>query len=695
MKVRPTFTTAVLALLLTTATTNAADPKPGETPPLAEYFRVESAKIEAKPLLGIDSADAWKAKRPELKRQLAEMLGLDPGPERVPLDAQVTGTVEAPDFVIEKILFRSAPGLVVTANLYRPKVVDKDKKLPAVLYVCGHGREEIDGLILGNKAHYKHHAAWYAANGYVCLVLDTLELGEVPGLHHGTFRYGMWWWLSRGYSPAGVEAWNGMRGIDYLVSRPEVDATKIGVTGRSGGGATSWWVAAMDDRVAAAIPVAGITDLHNHVVDGMVEEHCDCMYPVNTYRWDFDTLAALVAPRPLLVENTDADPMFPEDGVRRIYAQLQRVYGWYGAADKLGLVVGKGKHVDTEELRHPSFAFMNKWLKGTDAKVEEPPRPIDQKDLRVIAEDSALGPRAANALIQETFIKVPTPPNMPPTRNAWPAQRAQWLEEIRAKVFGGWPAEGELSTPEPQPVIDRTTKGIRMRSYDYESQPGVTLRFWWIEPAGRAAGPRNMAIRVLDEAAWEGEWSRIIAALEGTGPVSDLNTGAWVTGVLPLRLSRDRALVLLAPRGVGPSAWPETKDSNIRRRFYLLGQTLDGMRVLDVRRGIAAMRRVVEVPQGANLALIGEGQAAPLAMWAAVFEPSVSDLVLESPPTSVREGPAFLNLERLMTQAQALTLVHPREVVIRRSTPDAWRWAARQAETLGAPVGSWPSFAPR
>ncbi|MBX6315995.1 MAG: hypothetical protein IRY99_24240 [Isosphaeraceae bacterium] len=183
-------------------------------PPLAEYFRVETAKLAARPLAGLDSADQWKQKRPELQRQMLEMLGLWPLPERTDLKAEVRGTVERPDFVIEKILFQSSPGLYVSANLYRPKEVKAP--LPAILYVCGHGKEEKDGIIYGNKAHYRHHGAWYAANGYVCLIVDTLQLGELPGLHHGTYREGMWWWQSRGYTPAGIEAWNGVRAIDYL-----------------------------------------------------------------------------------------------------------------------------------------------------------------------------------------------------------------------------------------------------------------------------------------------------------------------------------------------------------------------------------------------------------------------------------------------------------------------------------------------
>ncbi len=321
-------------------------------------------------------------------------MGLDPGPERVALNPRITGIVERPDFVVEKLIFQSAPGLYVTANLYRPKVVEHP--LPAILYVCGHSKVEKNGVIYGCKTGYQHHPEWFAANGYVCLIVDTLELGEMPGEHHGTYRQGMWWWQSRGYTPAGVEAWNGIRAIDYLCTRPEVDPKRLGVTGRSGGGATSWWLGALDDRVAAVCPVAGITDLRDHVVNpcpdghyeaGVVEGHCDCMYFVNTDRWDFTTLAALLAPKALLVENTDHDPIFPEKGVRHIYAELEKVYKWYGVPEKLSLVIGQGGHVDSPELRHAAFAFFEKALKGKDvavADIQEPDRKIPIEELKVL-----------------------------------------------------------------------------------------------------------------------------------------------------------------------------------------------------------------------------------------------------------------------------------------------------------------------
>ena len=237
--------------------------------------------------------------RVEREKELLEMLGLNPMPAKEDLNAEITKTTEGEGFKVHCLHFQSVPNLYVTGNLYVPNDIPKDKKLPAILYVCGHGAVKKDGVSYGNKVHYHHHGSWFARNGYVCLTIDSLQLGEIEGIHHGTYRYDMWWWLNRGYTPAGVEAWNCVRALDFLETLPYVDKEKFGVTGRSGGGAYSWWIAAIDQRIKAAVPVAGITDLRNHVVDGCVEGHCDCMFFVNTYQWDYPMLAAMIAPRPL------------------------------------------------------------------------------------------------------------------------------------------------------------------------------------------------------------------------------------------------------------------------------------------------------------------------------------------------------------------------------------------------------------
>jgi len=195
---------------------------------LAEYFRQETAKLSEACLRDIRSLEEWKAKRKVYLGQLLEMLGLDPLPERTDLKATVTGRVDEDRFTVEKVRFQSRPGLYVTGNLYVPKGLKEP--VPAILYVCGHGGVKKDGVSFGNKVHYQHHGSWFARHGYVCLTIDSLQLGEIESIHHGTYRYKMWWWNNRGYTPAGVEAWNCVRAIDYLQSRAEVDPTRIGVT---------------------------------------------------------------------------------------------------------------------------------------------------------------------------------------------------------------------------------------------------------------------------------------------------------------------------------------------------------------------------------------------------------------------------------------------------------------------------------
>ncbi|HMC89746.1 MAG TPA: prolyl oligopeptidase family serine peptidase, partial [Gemmataceae bacterium] len=301
----------------------AADPK-SETQRgeklLDAYLRRETQRLADSCLSDVKTKEDWLRKRPELHRQFLEMLGLWPLPPRTDLKPVITGKIDTERFIVEKLHFQSMPGLYVTANLYVPKLTNYPA--PAVVYVCGHGPTVVDGVPYGNKVTYHHHAIWFAEHGYACIVLDSLELGEIPGVHHGTYRLHQWWWQTVGYTPAGVECWNAMRAIDYLQSRIEVDPKRIGVTGRSGGGATSWWVGAADERVGCIIPVAGIADLQAHVVagvapryrQGVVSGHCDCMYFNNTYRWDFPMVAALCAPRPLLLGNSDADDIFPVPG---------------------------------------------------------------------------------------------------------------------------------------------------------------------------------------------------------------------------------------------------------------------------------------------------------------------------------------------------------------------------------------------
>jgi dienelactone hydrolase len=690
-----------LALVLMAAGSRAGDPALDTARGdklLDAYFRGQVKQIAGTALADVKTKVDWEKKRAELRRQFLEMMGLWPLPKRSDLKTVVTGRLDAPSFTVEKLHFQSNPGLYVTANLYLPK--DLKKPAPAVLYVCGHGNVVIDGVSYGSKVFYQHHPAWFAANGYVCLILDTLELGEINGEHHGTSRRGMWWWQTLGYTPAGIECWNAMRALDYLQTRKEVDPKRIGVTGRSGGGATSWWVAAADERVGCIIPVAGIGDLEAHLVEGAVPRyrhgvitgHCDCMYFVNSHCWDFSTVAALCAPRPLLLGNSDADQIFPVAGYRRIADKVRKIYALYDATDKFALLETTGPHKDTPELRQGAYRWMNRWLKGDNNPVVEREQPrFTPQQLKVF---KSFPDDAINATIHESFIRPATPelPHVPAVaREWWTGQSRDWLRALRERAFHGWPDKPvKLDT---RPAADVKHNGLRLRAFDFASEEHVELRLWLLT-AQNVDKPSLVVLSALDEPGWR-QWVRDLgpafkdALQESQAPL--LDEARFTQNKKTLEFYK-WGFAAIAPRGFGPTRWSETEvidgkpvDKQIRRRFALIGQTLDGQRVWDVRRGIAVLRGLPDL-KGAPLWLQAKGDMAGVALYAALFEPDVARLDLWDLPASHRQGPIFLNVRRILDTPQAAALAFPREVwlhVKHDAETKRWAWPVQLQESLG------------
>lgn len=607
---------------------------------LAAYFRAEVNDLETRCLSRVNSLNDWTRLQPVLKRQLHDMLGLNPMPEKSDLNAETTGRIEHPQFTVETLHFQSMPGLFVTANLYVPR--NLTEPAPTILYVCGHATGVKDGVRYGNKTAYHHHGAWFARNGYVCLIIDTVHRGEIPGIHHGTYREGMWWWNSRGYTPAGLEAWNGIRALDYLETRPEVDSSRFGITGRSGGGVYSWWVTALDDRIRAAAPVAGITDLRNHVVDGVVEGHCDCMYMVNTYQWDYAQVAALVAPRPLLIENTDRDSIFPLDGVIRLHDKVKRIYDLHDAADHLGLVITPGPHQDTQELRVPAFRWFNLHLKKETGLIADAAEklfePESLKTFDVLPEYSR------NGTIQETFVPIANPAAPPNSDEQWAAMRKSWMNALETQVFRGWPRY-----PGPvdwEPLSRRSLGGLQAASFEIISQRHVRYPIVCLQAADGAPAPERVVLHVLDSEEWIA-WSESLSAGSESGPNA--------LDLLENAVRGNRAAALMCPRGLGPVAWTgdDRKAVQIRRRFMLLGQTLDGMRVWDIRRAVQALGRIYP---DAAIEVRARADQAVNALYASLFEPGITRMTLTDVPASHMRGPDYINVLRFLDIPQALAL---------------------------------------
>src|SRR3954471_1818818 len=177
------------------------------------------------------------------------------------------------------------------------------------------------------------------------------------------------------------------------------------------------------------------------------------MFFVNTYRWDYPGVAALAAPLPLLIANTDKDSIFPFDGVSRLYWKVRGVYG-LGKRDEpyhpleaapIGLTIGEGGHVDSQELQVAAFQWFNRHLKGQD----KPDTPIDMsaakrmfepEQLRVFKD--GLPPDQLNSKIHETFVPLAPAPAVPASKEQWAEQRDAWMDARRHKCFTGGPADG-------------------------------------------------------------------------------------------------------------------------------------------------------------------------------------------------------------------------------------------------------------
>lgn len=672
-----------LCLLLAAAQAAAAAENQKASPPdtsrgdalASEYFRRQTERLSERTFAGIETLEDWEQRRGEYRRQLLEMLGLDPMPERTPLEPVITGRTEHEAFTVERLHFQSMPGLYVTGNLYVPK--KREGKLPAILYVCGHARVKQSGVSYGNKVAYHHHGAWFARNGYVCLTIDTIQLGEIEGLHHGTYHEDMWWWNNRGYTPAGVETWNCIRAIDYLQSREEVDGEAIGMTGRSGGGVYTWWTAAVDERIRAAVPVAGITTLENHVVDGCVEGHCDCMFMINTYRWDYPLVAALVAPRPLLISNSDKDGIFPLGGVVELHRKVRKIYRLSDAGDKLGLHITEGPHRDTQELRVAAFRWMNRFLKDDESLVEDPAvKFFDAEQLKVF-EELPEDQRVSD--IHESFVPKVARGKFPKTRKQFQASRRRWMKTLKEKTFAGWPRGEDVPRLDVASAAAGERDGVRVRLLEFTSEQPYRLPLVVVEPADgeRSGDAAPVRLEVLDTARWQ-ELAAAAATVLPDQFSAAADSDAWKELSKRVRQGSEGTLVFLAPRGVGPTEWSrdERERTHIRRRFMLLGQTADGMRIWDVRRGVEAVEQV-DALVSRPLHLAGVGRAAAWALHAALFAEGLERLELNELPASNREGISLLNVSRNVEMPQVVLMAAARagEVMLSANEDDASAWA--------------------
>ena len=285
-----------------------------------------------------------------------------PAPRRTPLNPQVTGTVERDAYRIENVIFESRPGFPVTANLYIPK--GQTGPMPAVVGTCGHSTN-------GKAVEaYQSFAQGLARLGYVCLIYDPIGQGERlqyvnedlsskigigvrEHLHAGNQQFlvgeffGMW------------RAWDGIRALDYLLTRPEVDKQHIGVTGNSGGGTMTTWLCGVEPRWTMAAPSCFVTTFRRNIENELPQDTEQC--PPRALALDLDHVdfLAAMAPKPIIILAKERD-YFDVRGSEETYDQLRRLYRLLDAEDNVALFVGPTGHGFSRENREAMYSWFNR-----------------------------------------------------------------------------------------------------------------------------------------------------------------------------------------------------------------------------------------------------------------------------------------------------------------------------------------------
>lgn len=620
---------------------------------------------QANDLRQFQSKEEWQKHRESLRDQLHEMLAIPTlDARKTDLAPLVHNTLETERITVENLTFQSSPGLYVTANLYRPR--NHQGRLPAIVYVCGHAQVKENEISLGNKTHYQHHPAWFAENGYIALAIDTIQLGEIEGIHHGLYRFQRWDWPSRGYTPAGVEAWNATRAIDYLISRDDVDPSKLGITGRSGGGATSWFAAAIDPRIQVVIPVAGITDLRDHVIDQCIRGHCDCMFFLNRYGWDYSTLASLVHPRALLIGNTDEDPIFPLDGVFRIQQQIRHLYQ-LEEKNHLGIHWTSGGHQDTQELQLGAFVWFDKYLKQEPKTIEQAASArFEKRQLKVL---SQIPTDECVTSVQDWFVPVYSH-SLPNSQPQWEQRISQIRDEVFHCVHGRLPSFDQQTLAPDQSTSNLDwqeqdsfrNEVFQSTHFDLATTLDSMVSLLRVERHLVDAQPKrdndSVEIILAEDAIWDAWANRKVdpkpwqAILEASDPKS--------------------TIYYVFPEQTGPWAW-NTQSPNgvhLRRSYGLVGWSLEGRQVAGITQAIS---HIQSKHPNASIELKAKRTYAPHALHAALLAHHLLDrLILEDlNPNAYYDGFVLLGILRHCDLLETLAATASLLPITIKSTSDS------------------------
>jgi dienelactone hydrolase len=553
---------------------------------------LEFVKVQAGALRAADEAPlteaGWKQQADRLRADLREAMGGFRF-EDCPLEPRKVGELQRDGYRVEKILLQTLPGIWMTANAYVPF---KQGRLPAVLCVHGHwpGAKQdptVQARCIG-----------LAKLGFFVLSVDAFGAGEravgkALGEYHGEMTAATL--LPVGLPLSGLQVYENMRAVDYLRSRPEVDPERIGVTGASGGGNQTMYLAACDERLAAAAPVCSVGNYQAYL--GAACCLCEVVPGVLQFTEEGNVLG-LVAPRPLLVINATQDALqFSVGEARKSLARANRIFSLLGNLDRLRHATFESAHDYNQAMRETVYGWMARHLAdtGDGRPIPEPQiKTEDPEALRCFPgdtrpDDFVTLPRFAAAEARKQLGRKRAPARLAD----WQTERRRMGERLETAVLGGMPSSSPLDL-HIEAAPDRKSRVLR-----FNSEPGITLI---ARQEIGLARPAKVAL-LLD---LEGAEKAAVSPL-----ASALRTAGWSV-VTPELRATGRFAVKQDRVGSAP-------DHNSAEWSLWLGRPLLGQWVLDVRRTLDALASEGGLPVS-DITLVGFGPAGLVALCAAALD---------------------------------------------------------------------------
>jgi dienelactone hydrolase len=557
------------------------------TSDLLEWMdRIAQSQLDAreKQVAAITTRAAAETRQREVREKILKTIGPLPDYDG-PLNARITGRLPGQGYRIEKVVFESLPRYFVTGNLYVP---EQEGKRPGILFPMGHWDE--------GKAAAQHMAANLARKGFVVFAYDPVGQGErlqVYDRRSGSSLAGGATdqhillgaqSLLVGRTFAAWRIWDAKRALDYLMSRPEVETSKIGCTGCSGGGTLTTYISALDPRIKVAAPSCYMNSFRV-LFRGPVGDSEQSPPDFLAAGLDQTDYVELFAPKPWLITSTEQD-FFTPAGARIVYEEAKRWYGIFGAEDRIKWVVGPGGHGTPLPVREAVYDWFIHWLGGPGAK----PSSADEKlELRPNHELTVggLGQVALDFESRElTDINLDA---LKPHATA----KAALQDDVRSLV-----------AHHPPENIKRDPDG----TIRFDADRGLTLT---AKLLGRP-GARRPGVLVVQSQVEPSERARSLAESGHT-------------------------VLVLVPRGLpAPGTSRPVGDWLANTRAELIGRSLPAMRAHDILCGLDVLLRQPEVDAGEPVVATAEDTAGIWLLMAAALDDRIGEVRLHKTPWSIR-----------------------------------------------------------